>query len=147
MHRRRHKVENHNYHTDSRVNAIDQSNYLHVNEDDMTADVIMNGDSIGTIHVKYEVCPTCNGKGSHTNPSVDAGGIPQRRFNRDPEFERNYNSGMYDVDCNECNGKRVVPRPNPVGSEEQDVYEQYTEELEAKRDFERQRAAERAMGA
>lgn len=77
----------------------------------------------------YEVCGTCDGKGSHVNPDIDCGGIsgddpfweddydydddwdycddddgPQRQTSR-------YMRGDYDVACYECGGKRVVPVP------------------------------------
>jgi hypothetical protein len=147
MYSSRKRVENYNYHKDNRVNVIDQSSFLSVDEDNMVADVIMNDECIGTIHVRYEVCPTCDGRGKHVNPSIDAHGIPQRRFDRDPQFAREYHSGMYDQACNECDGERVVPRPDPRGSDEEEVYEEYMSRLEAKRDHMRERAAERAMGA
>lgn len=61
---------------------------------------------------KYGVCGTCDGKGTHVNPSIDAHGISPEEFDDDPDFRDNYFSGMYDVACYECQGRRVVPELN-----------------------------------
>lgn len=57
---------------------------------------------------KYEVCPVCNGKGTHVNPSIDAGGLTYEDFDQDPEFYHDYMSGMYDVTCNHCEGRTTI---------------------------------------
>ncbi len=57
----------------------------------------------------FQVCGTCDGKGKHVNPSIDAHGITQDEFYEDPGFEEAYMEGQYDVSCYECNGKRVMP--------------------------------------
>lgn len=57
---------------------------------------------------KFEVCPVCDGRGTHVNPSIDAGGLSASEFHEDPEFEELYFGGAYDVQCNRCGGKRVV---------------------------------------
>jgi len=64
------------------------------------------------VPIKYEVCNTCNGKGTHVNPSIDAHGISSEEFNDDPGFAEDYFSGVYNVSCYECKGKRVVPEIN-----------------------------------
>jgi hypothetical protein len=61
------------------------------------------------VPVKFEVCPTCDGKGSHVNPSVDCDGLTAEDFAEDPDFLDEYVSGRYDVPCYECHGERVVP--------------------------------------
>lgn len=53
------------------------------------------------------VCPLCNGKGSHVNPSIDSHGLSREDFDDDPDFRENYFSGMYDVPCYRCHGKNV----------------------------------------
>jgi hypothetical protein len=60
----------------------------------------------------YEVCPTCEGKGRHVNPAIDDRGISAEEFAEDPEFERCYRRGVYDVSCYECGGRRVIPVPD-----------------------------------
>ena len=57
----------------------------------------------------FGVCDTCDGKGKHVNPSIDSNGLSREDFDNDPDFEEDYFNGFYDVDCNECHGKRVSP--------------------------------------
>ena len=72
-----------------------------------------DGDEIETdFPAKFEVCGTCEGEGTHVNPSVDSHGISQEEFDEDPDFREKYMSGQYDVTCNECRGLRVVPAVN-----------------------------------
>lgn len=62
-----------------------------------------------TFRCQTAVCGTCDGKGAHVNPSVDADhGITSEEFNDDPDFRDAYFSGAYDVRCCECKGERVV---------------------------------------
>lgn len=63
---------------------------------------------------EYAVCGTCDGRGTHVNPSIDAHGISSDEFDDDPDFRENYFNGMYDVTCYECYGKRVVPNIKSV---------------------------------
>lgn len=58
---------------------------------------------------RYDVCPVCEGKGTHVNPSIDASGLTAADFDDDPDFRDDYMSGHYDQTCNRCQGKRVVP--------------------------------------
>jgi RecJ-like exonuclease len=98
-----------------------------------------------TLDTKYEVCPVCNGHGTHVNPNIDDGGIPARVFIEDPEFKREYFSGMYDVVCSRCKGQRVVEVPSEHNSKEDlDTYYDYLDELES---IDRMYEAERRMGA
>lgn len=64
---------------------------------------------------KFQVCSTCNGKGSHVNPSIDSHGLTSEDFYEDPDFAEDYFSGVYDVACYECGGKNVTPE---IDSEE-----------------------------
>ena len=86
-----------------------------LNEDVFTVTVYNEKDeeTIVEFPTKFEVCGTCNGKGTHVNPSIDANGITQSEmYELGPEFEDEYFSGAYDVTCNECHGKRVVSVPD-----------------------------------
>lgn len=58
---------------------------------------------------KFEVCGTCEGRGSHVNPNIDRNGISEEQFAEDEDFRESYFSGAYDVPCVECKGLRVVP--------------------------------------
>jgi hypothetical protein len=59
--------------------------------------------------VKFVVCDRCSGKGKHCNPNIDGNGLTREDFERDPDFKEDYFSGVYDVECEECHGQRVVP--------------------------------------
>jgi len=61
----------------------------------------------------FEVCGTCDGKGSHVNPSIDCGGLSREDFDEDPDFAEDYFSGRHDVTCNACRGRRVYPTIAP----------------------------------
>jgi len=90
---------------------FDESNMLaRINELEVD-DKIME-DVLVTCH--FKICPTCDGKGTHVNPSIDSNGITAEEWDRDWSYEdrENYVSGFYDVDCYECCGKRVVPVPD-----------------------------------
>lgn len=94
------------------------------------------------VSVKYDVCPTCRGKGVHVNPSVDCNGITAEDFAEDPDFAEDYFRGVYDVPCAECGGARVVPVPI-----DDEVLERYHKILADEAAYQAMRAAERRMGA
>ena len=73
--------------------------------------VYTDDDTVETVSfpVKLEVCPVCHGRGRHVNPSIDCHGLSQDDFDEDPQFEEDYFSGVYDVTCNHCKGRRVSP--------------------------------------
>ncbi len=58
---------------------------------------------------KWSVCPTCNGKGRHVNPSIDCNGLTSEDFEADPDFLDEYFNGQYDQQCSQCNGRTTVP--------------------------------------
>lgn len=62
--------------------------------------------------VKMAVCPRCDGKGTHVNPAIDGHGISPEEFRDDPEFGEAYFRGDYDVRCETCDGRNVVPVPD-----------------------------------
>ena len=64
-----------------------------------------------TFLCEWEVCGTCEGRGKHVNPSIDAHGLTREDFDEDPDFAESYFRGDYDMPCNECHGRRVVPVP------------------------------------
>jgi hypothetical protein len=65
------------------------------------------------VPAKNEVCSTCQGKGTHVNPSIDGSGLSREDFEREgPEFQEDYFRGVYDVTCYECKGHRVVLCPD-----------------------------------
>jgi len=94
---------------------------------------------------KYEVCPTCRGKGKH---SLHLGAITQEDRERDWDHEswEEYMRGGYDRTCDRCGGKRVVavvdrarcPRP---------LLKLYDEHLREEREYQALCESERRMGA
>lgn len=102
-----------NYYEDRRVRAQNRW-YTEFDEKKMVATVTLyneedHSESDEDIPVLFEVCPTCNGKGKHVNPSIDCNGLTAEDFAEDPDFAESYISGMYDVPCYGCDGRRVVP--------------------------------------
>ena len=61
---------------------------------------------------EYEVCEVCGGQGTHVNPNIDRDGISPEKFAEDPDFEKDYHSGVHDVQCVACKGRRVVLTPS-----------------------------------
>ena len=74
-----HMLEAYNYHNDPRTRARDGNDwYNSFDPDAMTVTVTVydndNGDEVTrTLPAQYVVCPLCEGKGSHVNPSIDCG--------------------------------------------------------------------------
>lgn len=61
------------------------------------------------IPAKMVVCPTCRGKGSMVNPSIDSHGITQSEMDElGDDFRKDYFAGHFDVPCSECGGRNVV---------------------------------------
>lgn len=98
-----------------------------------------------TVQMDFEVCDLCRGRGHHVNPSIDAHGISGEEFDADPDFREQYLSGVFDVPCYACHGKRVVPTPSSTNPPE--VLAAIRSRIEDRNDMIREMAAERRMGA
>lgn len=101
---------------------------------------------------RFAVCETCEGHGSHVNPSIDDQGLTAEDFYDDPDFEEEYRSGSYDVPCYECQGLRVVPRVDEEALKESTdelklAFKKWQEALEAEDQYRRERESERRYGA
>ena len=98
------------------------------------------------IPAKYEVCPNCEGKGSHVNRAIDGHGLSREDFDEDPDFREDYMSGVYDVPCDQCKGTRVVLEPDEglATSEQMKAYQEYWDSI---RETNAIYEAERRMGA
>jgi hypothetical protein len=98
------------------------------------------------IPARYEVCGTCEGKGTHVNPSIDSHGLTWDDFAEDPDFAEGYWEGRYDVPCNECGGRRVSPVVDESRATEaqQKMFNDWAESIA---EMEAEMAAERRMGA
>lgn len=101
---------------------------------------------VGEIPTKFEVCPTCDGKGKHVNPNIDDNGLGAEDFAEDPDFAEDYFSGVHDVTCYDCGGKRVVPVPDEDRADK-DLLKHYHAGLESDATYAAECAAERRMGA
>lgn len=143
--------EDRNYYQDRRVRAREERSwYEEIDIKKMTAIIaVPAGDyseELILVPFKYEVCPLCDGKGTHANPSVDASGITAEDFYEDPDFAEEYLAGRYDVICYKCGGKNVVPvlhrdRIDP------EILKKIDAQEEDREDFRRIQDAERRMGA
>jgi hypothetical protein len=87
--------------------AVDESGSPILSEEELNSDEI-----VVDLPFKYVTCGLCDGKGKHVNPSIDYCGITQEDFDDDPGFKEDYFSGVYDVTCYRCHGKRVEPKLN-----------------------------------
>ncbi len=66
-------------------------------------------DSEVELPTHWVVCPVCEGKGKHVNPSIDCNGISPEAFAEDPDFAEDYMRGTYDQTCNKCGGRTTIP--------------------------------------
>jgi hypothetical protein len=94
------------------------------------------------VPVSFEVCPTCEGRGSHVNPSIDAHGLSADDFAEDPDFAEDYWSGAYDVPCYLCGGATTTPV-----CEDAEIRREMEEQIQANYEYMREVEAERRMGA
>jgi len=119
-------TEERNYWNDARVRALDESDHFEIVSEGrgratirMSEDIVdiavedearpEDWDGVLDVAMKYEVCDLCEGRGTHVNPSIDCCGLTREDFDEDPDFREDYVAGVYDVPCNRCGGKRVVP--------------------------------------
>jgi hypothetical protein len=133
---------NMNYYSDHRVRAQEKW-YTSFDESTMTAEITI-GEETHTVPVTFGVCPTCEGKGSHVNPSIDCDGLTQRDFEESPCLHDAYKRGDYDVACYGCGGKRVVP---VAGEMDSDLKKKWEKEQEEREDFRQMQESEMRYGA
>jgi len=98
------------------------------------------------VSCRFDVCPTCEGKGTHVNPNIDAQGITAEEWDRDwsREEQVDYISGVFDVSCYKCKGIRVVPVPSNYNCP--DILKAIEEREETKLYSIREEINEREMG-
>ena len=61
----------------------------------------------------WESCSNCRGKGSYVDPSIDGAGLSSEDFD-DETFRERYESGVFSVDCQSCDGCGYHPgKPIP----------------------------------
>lgn len=123
-----------------------------INEQKMTMEVELYDDEgneyVATLSIKFEVCPRCNGTGSHINPSIDGHGISAEEWEHDwaDEEKEMYMNGGYDVPCYECEGLRVVPEVYKERCNKDDLA-RYTKALEEDAAYNHMCEMERKYGA
>lgn len=99
--------------------------------------------------IKMGVCPTCQGRGVHTNPSIDAGGIADDSDiwdDCDEYGENNYLSGRYDVTCGTCHGRNVVASIDRKSADKK-VLKIWEDKERDEAEYQATCRAERLMGA
>ena len=99
---------------------------------------------------KFEVCSGCNGHGTHLNRNIGEHAYTQEEFDEvfSDEDRKEYfkRGGIYDVTCETCNGTRVEEVVDETACPA-DLLKKYQKYQQDKYDYERECAAERAMGA
>ncbi len=100
------------------------------------------------LKTKMEVCPRCNGKGTHVNEAIDGNGITQsdREDWADDDFMEDYMAGVYDVVCSECHGQNVVAVPDEERNSPE-IMEAYDEWCRDEYAYRIECEEERRMGA
>jgi len=146
-------LDDYNYYNDSRVRAGNRSDWFDsFDESTMTAEVSIEDEDgneiVEDMPVKYEVCDTCEGSGSHVNPSIDCNGLTSDDFYNDPDFAEDYSAGRYDVTCYGCGGKRVVPVVNTsrLNERQKEVLHEIEENARYEAEYQAEVAAERRFG-
>jgi len=127
-------------------------NYGVVDRNTMQMTVLMvdeNGYDVDLIlPIRFEVCSTCKGRGTHINPSIDSNGITGDEWNEWDDDEREgYMGGRYDIACLECNGEKVIPvvAECRLSDYQKKMYEQYQKKIADDIAYERECAMERRM--
>jgi hypothetical protein len=78
-----------------------------------------------------EVCPECEGYGTHLNPNIREHAYSMEEFEQefDEEGREQYfkHGGIYDVRCQVCRGNKViqVAEESLFNSEQKSLYEEY----------------------
>jgi len=89
-----------------------------------------------TFPSKNEVCPTCEGFGTHLNPSIGNHAYTMEEFNEsfDEEGKEEYfrRGGIYDVTCEECKGNKVIQvvDEDHLSDEQKKLYAEWEEQEE-----------------
>jgi hypothetical protein len=145
--------EDMNYWNDPRVRGAQEGQARRFDERSMTLTFTTVNDAGSeeeiTLPAQFEVCDTCDGKGTHVNPSIDSSGLSAEDFDEDPEFRDNYLSGAYDEQCGACGGMRVVPvvAESRLSDGQRDSWERVQDQEEEHVGMCAIERAERAMGA
>lgn len=126
--------------SDPRTTAVDHRWWFAIRGDEALYDPDWPDGELW-VKVRFVVCPLCDGRGKHVNPSIDAHGLTREDFDEDPIFAEDYLSGIYDIACNLCQGRTTIPVPtNPEFLREVEYQARYNAEARA------EQLAEMGMG-
>jgi hypothetical protein len=146
-------IERMNFENDFRVIAGREPDwYTSLDERTMMARVVFHNEDdeeeLFDIPARYVTCHTCKGRGHHTDPNIDCCGISREEFDDDPDFEREYYAGRYDVECFGCLGKRVVAviDHDRLSEKQHEILERIEERERENIEFESIARQERIMG-
>ena len=80
------------------------------------------------------------------NPSIDSHGLTREDFDEDPEFHEDYMSGAYNIPCELCKGRSVMPEfeDSDVGDELKKARDKFMYEVQS---WGVEEEMERMMGA
>ena len=62
--------------------------------------------------VHLSICPMCEGDGTVVDPKIDSSGWSREDLDQDPEFEKAYHAGIYDMQCPNCKGNKTIHTVN-----------------------------------
>ncbi len=101
-----------------------------------------------TLPSKFVVCWRCRGTGVHDHEAF-SNGISPEEFADDPDFKEDYFSGVYDVTCTECAGRRVLAEVERayLTDEQKKFMKCWDDAEQAEADYQSMCKAERDMGA
>jgi hypothetical protein len=101
---------------------------------------------------KREVCPRCDGQGTHLNPNIGNHAYTPEEFEEafhDEEDREQYftRGGIYDVPCERCNREKVVDMVNTeeLGRRDPDLLKRYEAHLKDEADYRAEAASEQRM--
>jgi len=105
-------MEEVNYFRDRRVRNAERYGNRDVDEQKMVIRWEQDDEGEAVMHefpARFEVCPTCEGRGTHVNPSIDASGYyADEDEDYIPDDEEPAYPNAYVQTCGTCHGKRVV---------------------------------------
>ncbi len=149
-------IEERNYHNDHRVMNAEWYANRRVDEDRMVIFLTLTDDEGEEVEhelpARYDVCPTCEGRGKHVDPNIDASGwYEDEDDSHDPWDDEDgdgrtaYQRGVYDVPCFTCKGKRVVLEVDTRACDPK-VLEAWNDQCEDDAEYAAMVRAERAFG-
>lgn len=94
----------------------------------------------------WRICGNCEGHGKHEHPAFDNGFTSSEWAAMDHDDRANYLSGSYDVSCAQCAGTGKVFDVDPEKLTPEELL-QWRQEQEEERQYQRECAMERMMGA